>query len=163
MKKIYLSKSNQSNYDDVLQIRTWFRNDFELLEHKGGKYNPLLMYDADIIIVIGHEQTITINDPPDIDDFYLGRGTGMEVNGAIEAGKKVFLYHKDDRFYSVTSKMVMYDKDDWKYRHYRGFYNDDTIATHNDIRFILQHLKDMPEPVKKKAKRNPLDDILPSV
>ena len=65
MTKIYISKSNNSNLDDVIQVRSMFKNIPEkatrILEHTGGSYNPDLILLADIIIVVPDLSTLKDN------------------------------------------------------------------------------------------------------
>jgi len=72
--KIYLSKSNNCDYDQLLRTRSIIKNKFgcELVEYVGGEYSPEPMYECDILFVL----------PPKIEgrDFYTGKGQYDTIN-----------------------------------------------------------------------------------
>lgn len=54
MKKVYISKSKNSNYDDLLKLRSELKKfkDIEIIEYTGGAYSTKPLEDCDYCIVV---------------------------------------------------------------------------------------------------------------
>lgn len=101
--KIYLSKSNRSNPEEVMWIRHYIKNHYdqaEILEHTGGIYLVSKILSADVVFVC------TENPPVQTDKGLVanvGRGLYSEVSNFLlekDEGKDIVLckFHEDQSF-----------------------------------------------------------------
>lgn len=76
-KKVYLSKSNQCNPEDVMIVRTQLtKNGYEVVEYQGGEYSPEPLMNSDYIVVITLDKK-----------RYVGRGQYDQVRLCVSAPK----------------------------------------------------------------------------
>lgn len=123
--KIYLSKSNRSNPEEVMWIRHYIKNYYdrpEVMEHTGGIYQADKIRSADIVYVL------TESLPVETENALIanvGRGLYSEIQNFLHeidlAGKEdiqkgIFLckFHEDQSFdlHRIVS-VVMTNIDNW--------------------------------------------------
>lgn len=75
--KIYISKSNQANPDDLIMARAKFQKEGTVLEYTGGVYNPERVKEADKIVVI--PPAISTFEKGNVDSITIGRGNFSEM------------------------------------------------------------------------------------
>lgn len=73
--KVYVSKSNVCNYDDVLFVKSLLRKfKSDIIEHDKPPYNPNLVTSADItIFILPYENPLTIG-KGQFEEYYRSKG-----------------------------------------------------------------------------------------
>ena len=104
---IYLSKSNQANPDDLIFARNRYSKQGNLLEFKGGQYDPNMVTQADKIVVLPPaESEMKKSDDGLADTILIGRGNYSELQKhqvhmtSCEQEPQMFLF-KDQREYKI--------------------------------------------------------------
>jgi hypothetical protein len=106
MLKVYISKSNDANIDDVIAIRGMLKTNpniqVEILEHIGGKYNPNLILNANIVVVIP--------------DLSLGKGNTVTVGEGVykEATTTTPTFVWNGKEFKKVEHHYRIDSDNWK-------------------------------------------------
>ena len=75
--KIYISKSNQANPDDLIMARAKFQKEGTVLEYTGGVYNPERVKEADKIVII--PPAVSTFEKGNVDSITIGRGNFSEM------------------------------------------------------------------------------------
>ena len=75
--KIYISKSNQANPDDLIMARAKFQKEGAVLEYTGGVYNPERVKEADKIVII--PPAISTFEKGNVDTITIGKGNYTEM------------------------------------------------------------------------------------
>lgn len=75
--KIYISKSNQANPDDLIMARAKFQKEGTVLEYTGGVYNPERVKEADKIVII--PPSISTFEKGNVDSITIGKGNFTEM------------------------------------------------------------------------------------
>lgn len=86
MKKVYLSKSNQSDPELVALVRKHLTSEFnvELVEFTGGTYNKNPLLNADVLIVLPSKEAKG-------KDFYVGKGQFEQITDFLDTCKPIFV------------------------------------------------------------------------
>lgn len=75
--KVYISKSNQANPDDIINLRNLLKED-TISEYKGGQYNMIeLMDNIEKFYLVPPAQEVK-------DNIRIGRGICTELNHALK-------------------------------------------------------------------------------
>ena len=102
--KIYISKSNQANPDDLIMARAKFQKEGTVLEYTGGVYNPERVKEADKIVIIA--PAVSTFEKGNVDSITIGRGNFSEMktyeNHMKECEQEpVMSLFKDNREYKI--------------------------------------------------------------
>lgn len=74
--KIYLSKSNATNPDDLFKVRSILDlHHCEMIEFSGGEYSHDEMEECDILLILPH----TEQEEAPVDSFLLGKGQFSQI------------------------------------------------------------------------------------
>jgi hypothetical protein len=104
---IYLCKSNRCNPDLVSTVRRQYEAN-EVLEHKGGAYNPELILKADKVIVVPAEEVNTTGTR-----FNVGKGQLNEIQSSLS--KAQVIISKDLKIIGLADieKIEIKDETSW--------------------------------------------------
>jgi hypothetical protein len=116
----YLSKSKLSDEETLNKIKKCFIHPGnDLLEHDDtGPYEPNLVNEADVLLVVGHDKSHTIHD--EVSFYYLGRGTGSEVlrfNDNANSYAFIGFHHEEPLFLKIR-QIKTHDANDWQRKYY---------------------------------------------
>ena len=130
--KVYISKSNEANYDHLLMVRNLagMHSSIKLLEHSGGPYNPSLVQEADIVLVIPGIKSIHNN------KCIVGKGLYSEAkdNSYIFNGKHFNkLRHKQIIDETNWQKYAVFTLGDKEYTLLELLNNGENIQSDSDI------------------------------
>lgn len=101
MKKVYISKSKNSNYDDLLKLRSELRkfDDIEIVEFTGGTYSTKQLESCDYCIVVPPNQTNTSRDRvDDLEYIVIGKGQYCEIECCGDNDKPMWLFFENKLF-----------------------------------------------------------------
>jgi len=109
MKKVYLSKSNQSNPNLVAKIRQELKdNKYEVIEYQGGNYPEFIdgvFNSTNAIVVISHPESLNG------DTVDLGRGILSELSEAFKHENKAYTYTTDSELRKIKEFHQYPDKE----------------------------------------------------
>ena len=111
--KVYISKSNQANMDDLISLRTILKKEnHEILEFNGGAYDPGLLLKADQLMILPPMEN-KIKNLDGKGEVRIGKGNYTEVSRFLEVKENnpVFMF-KDGKEYLVTN--INRTNEDWK-------------------------------------------------
>jgi len=127
-KKVYLSKSNMSNPNVLIQMRNDLINaGFEILEWVGGPYNRELPGTGDINVVITHPGGLPGSEGfnnekfnnqlfvPKSNEVFLGMGILGELNTGLNAGNDGFVWDGSHLRQVEGIEIVPKAQSDYKY------------------------------------------------
>ena len=102
--KIYISKSNQANPDDLIMARAKFQKEGTVLEYTGGVYNPERVKEADKIVII--PPAISTFEKGNVDSITIGKGNFSELKSYEKHMQEceqepVMSLFKDNREYKI--------------------------------------------------------------
>ena len=102
--KIYISKSNQANPDDLIMARAKFQKEGTVLEYTGGVYNPERVKEADKIVII--PPAVSTFEKGNVDSITIGRGNFSEMKTYEKHMKEceqepIMSLFKDNREYKI--------------------------------------------------------------
>jgi len=102
--KIYISKSNLVNPDDLINVRKILEDhDIQIAEYKGGEYSSEPLKTSDLLVSISYPGAVEGN------MTYLGKGSFSELDKALQHNIPVLFY--DGLFHVVTSRDINDTKD----------------------------------------------------
>ena len=102
--KIYISKSNQANPDDLIMARAKFQKEGTVLEYTGGVYNPERVKEADKIVILPPASSVF--EKGNVDSITIGRGNFSELKSYEKHMQEceqepVMSLFKDNREYKI--------------------------------------------------------------
>ncbi len=110
--KVYLSKSNHSNPDQVMKVRKWLdEKGFTVIEHTGGPYDESLLEQANTMVMVGCNSirgATTIVGKGQYNQLKFRRTTRGFSNNYYVTG----LYHGNAILRRVTLGGIV-DEDNW--------------------------------------------------
>ena len=149
---VYLSKSGQADYDDVLKLRSLLRHKgYEIREHTGGEYDPSIPVHADIVIVVPPSPVeIVMTLEKGKKSLAVGKGNGDEIN---HHGKG--LIYIEGKLYEKISQ-IQSSKADWQRKYWwLRFKPNDPIELPEADAFV-----DQLHAIKLSKKDDPIDDFM---
>jgi hypothetical protein len=103
--KVYLSKSNDCDYDELLDVRSKLtKAGYKILEHTGGTYNPNLIKEAAFVILLIPPGSFNESSM----SFTVGKGQYSECNHSIP------VYASNRNGISLIREGKVIDSTNWK-------------------------------------------------
>ena len=113
--KIYICKSNNCDPDTLIHLRAMCRKEnIDVLEHTGGQYDPLLIHEAQMIIIIPPD--IAENKTSIVESALVGKGLFSQAN-EFNGPKFLALRRENMVYFKDVTKVEVYDTNDWKIRY----------------------------------------------
>lgn len=131
-KRVYFSKSNECDPNDARAVHEILNSlDIEVVEFKGGKYDPAIVDDCEYILFLPPKNSLNPGNEGSGDSFYdVGRGQYEQLERFIsEQGCDntyvISAVSNNTVLVDFIELMATHDKDDQNYSNYWGWFNTD--------------------------------------